>query len=235
MTTISQSPSISQKLFAKPWPFIWISIFTLIIIIGLSSPDSHFLTSIKLGGIILCLIYTLLTFPNDNLLHFALFTTVIADIILAINNTAELGIILFFMAQIIHTFRLSRGKLDPRLIAFFIAIALGCTLITTIFHLAPPIYTISTFYVINLIINIIICWRWSANDSKNLRAKLGLYGFLLFLCCDTCTGISYLSFTDIFPSFLYLPANFFAWFFYYPSQVLISTSSKISASRNTTN
>lgn len=206
----------------------WVLIFVVIIIVDLIEPTSFFATSIKLGSIILCLIYAITTFPGDNLLHLALFITILADVVLALNNTANLGVLLFLIAQIIHTIRLSWSKLSKQIIGFTI-IAACCIIITSLFRLAPPIYTICVFYVITLTVNILICWRWRAINLRNPYANFGLFGFLLFLCCDICTGISYLSFNLALPSFLYTPANFFAWFFYYPSQVLISNSSRIAS------
>jgi hypothetical protein len=45
--------------------------------------------------------------------------------------------------------------------------------------------------------------------------------------CDINVAMSYLSVTGVIPFFIARFANFFAWLFYYPSQVLISNSSII--------
>ena len=78
-----------RELFAAPWPTIWVWIFLAIIILGIAIPNNPVLTIIKLGGIILCFVYSLTTFPRDKYLHFALLLTCIADLILAFNNTSE--------------------------------------------------------------------------------------------------------------------------------------------------
>ena len=87
-------------------------------------------------------------------------------------------------------------------------------------------YVVCCFYITALITNIIVSWRWYRQDRNNLLAFLAVTGFTLFLACDICTGVSYLSRTAVLPAVLFAPANFFAWAFYYPSQIFISNSSK---------
>lgn len=209
------------------WLASWIIIYLLICIFGIISPDHILLTLLKVGGIFLCLLYVIYRFPKDHLLQLAFLVTFIADIILAIKNTSEFGVLTFFAAQIVHTIRLKEPSKKSRLpILLFIC----CTLITTflIIFLQPAhtIQTICFFYLIAIITNIHISWRWYRSSPQSLPAFCSLLGFCLFLCCDLCTGVSYLSLNHVFPNFLYRPANFFAWFFYYPSQILVSNSSK---------
>ncbi len=90
----------------------------------------------------------------------------------------------------------------------------------------PNIVLIVGLYITALLTNLLSCAYWRREQPRSLPANCALAGFSLFLCCDICTGISYLSFTAALPAFLYLPANFFAWFFYYPSQILVSNSTK---------
>ena len=211
--------------FPRFWPIIWGIIYGLIIIVGVISPTNDFLTFIKLGGIFLCLFYVVQYFHKDYLLQLALLFTSIADIVLALENTAISGIITFLIAQIIHLFRLSdkSNHLSITIFAIFAIIASTCD---AIWGFAPLIFVVCAFYLAVLIANIGFSWRWLKSAPKARAPLFSLLGFILFLCCDTCTAVSYLSLTGVFPAFLYGLANFFAWAFYYPSQILISNSSK---------
>ncbi len=208
------------------WIIIWIVVFLAIIICGILIPDTSISTLINLSGIILCLFYVICTFPRDYLLLLAILTTCIADIILANNNTSTIGIIVFLITQIIHLCRLDG-------IRFKIPIIIWSTLATTIlildaiFDFLPILYIACGFYASTLIANIIAAIKWRQREPKNLRALFAILGFTIFACCDFCTGISYLSLIGILGSAFYMPANFFVWFFYYPSQVLISNTGAI--------
>lgn len=214
------------QLFPAPWPAIWIWIMLANIFLGIFDPWSQTLAIIRLSGIFLCLVYTRQIFRKDFLLQAALAVTFLADVILTINNTAELGVICFLIAQILHAIRLNGKELKTSIIIFstlaFISIVASLFL-----PVVPTMYVVCTLYVTALVTNIIISWRWHVGQPRNLRANFALLGFLLFLCCDICTGLSYLALNAAFPAFLYAPANFFAWFFYYPSQILISNSSTL--------
>lgn len=207
-----------------PWLTVWIWVMLANIILGIFTPKSFTLMAIRLSGIFLCLVYTRQIFRKDILLQLALFITFCADIVLALNNTAEVGVIIFFIAQILHSLRLSDRKFHHQIFVFTF-IAFIATLISFFLPL-PIMYTLCFFYVAALITNILISWRWFVASPQDPRSAFSLTGFLLFLCCDICIGASYLAFNSALPFFLYAPANFFAWFFYYPSQVLISNSSK---------
>ncbi len=214
-----------EKLFPKPWPAIWAWFYLAIVVLGLATPTSDLITFIKLASIFLCLFYVVQLFKTDYLLQLAMLLTSIADILLALNNIAISGIITFFLAQIVHLFRLSPKK-DRLPSLIFVVVAVLVIISDIIWDYTPLLYVVCTFYAITLVINITLSWRWFKTAPKAPRAFLAFLGFLLFLCCDSCTAISYLSLTKVFPHFLYAPANFFAWLFYYPSQVLVSNSSK---------
>ncbi len=218
-----------RKTFPAPWPAVWIWTILAIFVLGIITPYSSTLTFIKISGIFLCFVYVLHLFPKDRLLQFALLITFISDIILAINNTAELGVLAFLIAQILHTMRLE-GKSYLTQIISFTALAMVAMIINLIWSIIPMLYLICGFYIVAIITNVYISWRWWRQDPQNPRAFCAWLGFTLFLCCDACTGVSYLSLNHLFPAFCYAPANFLAWFFYYPSQVLVANSSKTRAS-----
>lgn len=215
-----------KQLFPKPWPVIWAWFYLAIIVLDLATPGSDLLTFIKLAGIFFCLFYVVQFFKTDRLLKIAMIMTSISDVILALNNVSIVGIVTFFSTQVIHLFRLSSRDLRTPIL-IFIGIAVFTIIGDLIWNLLPLLYVVCAFYALALAANITLSWHWQKTSPKSPRAFFALLGFLLFCCCDTCTAISYLSLTELLPPFLYAPANFLAWLFYYPSQVLISNSSKL--------
>ncbi len=222
---LAPQPQSSHSHFRR-WLIVWIVIYTLIILVNLFQQEGAAITIIKLTGVLLCSVYSIRAFPKDYLLQLAMMTTFIADCFLACNNISIIGLMLFFVAQIVHLYRMSRPKKRPQvfLLALIGLFVMACTNLTDII---PSIYVIAAFYVFTLTANVLLSWHWQKHESHNPYAKAAFAGFILFACCDICTGISYLSLIGLFPAFLYIPANFAAWFFYYPSQVFVSNSSKL--------
>lgn len=225
----SQNPSITlQANIPRNWIITWILIYIIIIGFSLISPNNPILTIIKVGSILLCLVYALITYPQDHFLQLALLTTFIADVILAINNTAIIGIIIFLITQIIHTSRLhSSLKSSQIILSIFTILAAVAITTTAIIDDSVVIFTTCAFYLTLLISNIITSWQWQHRSPNNSYAWSAALGFTLFLCCDIWTGISFLAFNNLITPVLYPIANFFVWFFYYPAQVLISNSSTL--------
>lgn len=214
-----------KRLEIKPvWPIIWGIIYLAILILGIFAPAGDLITLIKLSGICLCLLYAILTFPHDHLLILAMLATSISDIILAVNNTSTAGVITFFAVQIIHLLRLNRSKISSVIIYLISSVTL--LLLNYFFQIFPMLYAVCAFYAIALIFNLYSSWSWAHADPQNPHAASALLGFTLFACCDLCVAISYLSLIEVLPVFCYGLANFFAWFFYYPSQILVAGSSK---------
>lgn len=218
-------PKIGQQKHLRTWLAVWVFIYLLILTIGLFLPKGTVITIIKLTGVLLCSIYSIITFPRDKLLQSAMMTTFIADCCLACNNISIIGLMVFFIAQIIHLYRLSTAKRRP---AIFVLSVVGLFIIACSIHLniIPPIYIVVVFYTIALIANLIASKRWHKHTPRNLYANFALLGFLLFGFCDLCIVASYLSLINILPAVFYGIANYLAWLFYYPSQILISNSSK---------
>ena len=213
-----------RQLFPTPWPAIWAWIFLAIIVLGIATPTSILLAIIKLGGILLCAFYTLRVFPKDRILHIAMIVTFAADIILALNNIDVTGVMVFLIAQLLHLARLDGERMKVPITIYSIS-AFLCIFGDILLPIVEPIYVACSFYVLTIFTIIYVSWRWWKQRPENPRARFACFGFLLFLCCEACSGLSYLSLIHAIPQFFYAPANFFAWFFYYPSQVLISNSS----------
>lgn len=224
-------------------------------------------TALKYLGIILNVIYAHKKFPSDHLLQIALFLTLLADTILVINSTSELGVLAFCFAQYFHLSRFAGTSPN-----FFFGWTLFMTLLLLFGQIngIQDIYVLACIYGVTLLCNIALTARWwlrtrqgivsvpinkkaqvstsKASTKKEsefitkfkqryinlppesrrletVASSSAVLGFILFFCCDFNVALSYLAVTGVLPIKVAVFANFFAWFFYYPSQVLISNSS----------
>lgn len=223
----------TRPLFPRTWLVAWGIIYALIlasnftILCGQTNPTTELIGEVfKISSIALCLAYVLVYFRQDRLLQLAFLVTCIADIILTINSTLVAGVELFLVAQVIHLARQEWSRFEQPIIIVSL-LAATTIILDCIFPIITPMYLVCFFYIIALVSNLFAAWSWCARLPQSPRALCCFVGFTLFLCCDICTGISYLSLNLILPTFLFAPANFFAWLFYYPSQVLLSNSSKL--------
>ncbi len=208
----------------RRWLITWATIYTSFMLIDAFNYNSPIATIIKYSGIFLCFLYSMLKYHKDHLLHLALFFTLLADAVLIFDNTSPLGVLLFCFAQFFHIARLSTVSFDLRALIFYLIIV-ACILGIGFTMDLPIMYPLAGTYGATLITNVYIAFHWHKN-AKTIASTCAVFGFTLFLCCDTCVAISYLATTHVLPFFLVNLANYFAWTFYYPSQVLISNSSK---------
>ncbi len=186
-------------------------------------------TVLKYIGIVLSYLYARRKFPKDYILQIALLFTLLADTILTFDQINIFGVLAFCFAQYFHLARFARVK--PK---FFVGWTLFVVLLLIFGWLnsIPDMYVLAFIYGTSLIGNIILTHRWwkKANSERSTNREIvastcAFFGFILFFACDINVAISYLSVTKVLPLFLARYANFFAWLFYYPSQVLISNSS----------
>lgn len=210
----------------KIWRLIWLFIFAGFVTMDAFFPGFFGITFLKLLGIGLCLVYVIQKHHEDYLLLLAFSATFIADLLLAVNNTSLFGVFIFAIAQFLHFSRLKQLKTK-----YIYAIAT----IITIFFIATAalgaysIVLIGSIYAFFLISNLILSFKWykSARSEKKNPAFCALAGFILFACCDLCVAGSFFSGLHALPFIFKRLFDFFAWVFYYPSQVLISNSSRI--------
>lgn len=184
-------------------------------------------TIIKYTGILINVLYAYQKFRKDHLLQIALLFTLLADTILVLDHTSPAGVFTFCLAQFFHISRLAKTSpafFGGALFFIFTTFALG-----TINNI-PIMFTLGFIYATFLSANLALSARlfFGTQKSKSVlhtRSAYALYGFILFACCDSCVAVSYLSYTHVLPFLFYAPANYFAWIFYYPSQLLVSNSS----------
>lgn len=189
-------------------------------------------TILKYIGIVLSYIYARKKFPKDYVLHIALAFTLLADTILTFDQVSKLGVLAFCFAQYFHIARFA--KIRPKYFVLWTLFLLLLLIFGRINHI-EEMYVLAFIYAISLAMNIVLTRQWwkvvkeseEATDQEIVASTCGMYGFILFLMCDINVALSYLSVTGVIPLLIARYANFFAWLFYYPSQVLISNSSII--------
>ncbi len=208
------------------WIIAWVTIYAAILILGNFLPNSQLTTFVRLTGILLCFLYVVIKFPHDYFLLLAMGATCVADLILAGNNISPLGVAIFVSTQVFHLLHLLSLRQSPtkRYVFIYIAIAICLLVLDIVFDIMPRLYLVCGLYVILLITNLIISFHYHKTEPENPTAWFAFFGFLLFAGCDMCTGISYFSLIGLFPASFYNLANFIVWFFYYPSQILLSNT-----------
>lgn len=210
------------------WLTVWVVFYLAILGLGNLLPNSHITTFVRLAGILLCFLYVVIHFPHDYWLLLAMGATCIADLILAGNNISPLGVAVFMSAQIfhlIHLLTLRRVK-KKRYVLIYIIFAISLIALNYHYDVLPMLYLVCGLYAALLFTNIGVSFRFRRAEPENPRAWFALFGFMLFAGCDLCTGVSYFSLIGIFPASFYELANFVVWFFYYPSQILLSNTGK---------
>ncbi|MBQ3306269.1 hypothetical protein IJH02_02460 [Candidatus Saccharibacteria bacterium] len=212
--------------FDRRWLIVWGLIYAGFLILSIFAPDALGVLLLRCSGIALALVYVFMKFPQDRLLKLALGFTLAADILLAIDNVSVIGVAVFCFAQFFHFCRL-RHTNPYFLPAYFVLVASVFTLSLVLG--ADPMFAVAGIYGLTLLSNVGLAIYWH-HKAPSFASSCAMYGFILFLLCDLCVGASYLSNTAVFPSALYPFANYFAWAFYYPSQILLSNSSKLKKS-----
>ena len=187
------------------------------------------------GAIVLCFLHVLFHIKTfDKLLLGGLACTVGADFCLVICDPIQQlwGMIFFLTAQSLYATRLH--AVDHRkpllwLRASLILIALAITVLV-LGEKTDALALVSLCYYANLIINLIMAFLQFKQD------KLFPIALLLFLLCDTIIGLQvacggYLPIAEgsVLYRIIFMPFNL-SWFFYLPSQVLIS----LRGAKNTT-
>lgn len=215
--------------------FLWIDIS------GTYSSDVS--AVIKFSSIVLCLFYL---FSNKSvgetkdpvLMKIALLFTVMADLFLLLLDMYILGLICFIIVQMCYLYRVRihrRLQLWINLVVFFVGLIL---LLETGVEI-DFLLLLSLFYFISITRNTIetvLIMRRQADvrleviDSYYTKSQLQLFmvGMILFLLCDINVGIFNLTFYqselgEIYQNIYNLSA-FAMWFFYLPSQVILTLS-----------
>lgn len=213
------------KKIDRLWLIVWISIYASFLFLDIFIPDFIGSSVIKYLGIFLCLIYTYHKFRHDYLLILALLFTLLADTVLVWTSYQIAGVFCFCFAQFFHMTRLTKAQ-PSFFIVYFLSVFL--VFIFAITRGIDPIYAVSLIYAASLLTNLWLSHEWHRSEPKNFRSICAHYGFVLFILCDVCVATEHLILDGLLPSLALPIVSVVIWFFYYPSQVLISNSSTIS-------
>ena len=240
------------------WPFVWIVIFLSFIILDLGFKiffsDEKIIYNFVIGGravklsvlengifigvkalklivISLNLIYSVINNRKDYSLNIALILTLLADTFLAVNPSSTLAVLVFCFVQYFHSVRFSDNKILNLVRATLMIVLLSVGYFVNIAN----IYAFAFVYMLLIVGNILLSFRLyekekqSASSVQKTRlAFLAFIGFILFFLCDLNIELTFFTTTGLLPESLNGFFSFIAWFFYYPSQILIINSSMVS-------
>ena len=207
----------------RAWLIIWTLIFVNFLGLDAFFPNSIPVTLLKITGILLCVVYSFIKFRKDYYLIAAMFFTLVADVILAVNNVSVFGVGVFCLVLMTHAFRMSSIK--PHVFNISVIAAIFVFAISMLLG-QNPLYVMVGIYGLGLFFNVFQSGIWFF-FKRTPASKCAFIGFLLFLACDLCVGVSFAANIGAFPSFLQGIMSFLAWGFYYPSQILISNSTTV--------
>ena len=213
----------TKKYLKQIWQIVWGGFYVSILILNFFLQDTWPVKAIMCLGIAMNILYAYCNSPKDHLLQIALALTFFADIILALNNTSFLGVFVFTFAQFVHLVRMTNLN-SQHLLAFLV-------ILTILFFLSSllrlePMFVIGTTYAMLLCANFYVSYSWN-KATHSTSARHAVIGFSLFVLCDICVATSYFTRIGTIPISIHPYADYLAWIFYYPSQILLANSSKI--------
>ena len=182
---------------------------------------------LKVPAIFLNLIFSLKHNTKDHFLNAALVLTLLADTFFAFNPSSATAVLIFCFAQFIHSIRFSNNKrfLTVRGVIMLLFLLVGFV------DKIPTIYAFAFVYMLLIVGNIHLTFRnFEKEKSSGVKQKISLAlmafaGFILFFLCDVFIALTFYTASGLLPESLNRYFAFIAWFFYYPSQVLIINSS----------
>lgn len=182
------------------------------------------------GAIVLCFLHALIHAKTcDKLILGGLACTIGADFCLVVCSPIQQlwGMIFFLIAQSLYATRLHlSNKRKPLLWTRLVLIAIALSVTVLVLQdKTDALALVSLCYYANLIFNLIMAFLQFKKD------KVFPIALLLFLLCDTVIGLqvacgTYLPIAESSALYkiIFMPFNL-SWFFYLPSQVLISLRS----------
>ena len=187
------------------------------------------------GAIVLCFLYVLLHFKTcDKWILAGLACTVGADFCLVVCSPIQQlwGMVFFLVAQSLYATRLHLSDKRKPLLWVRLALVLIALTVTVcvLGQQTDALALVSLCYYANLIFNLIMAFL------RFKKEPLFPIALALFLLCDTVIGLQvacggYLPIAEdsMLHRIIFMPFNL-SWFFYLPSQVLIS----LRGAKNTT-
>ncbi|MFL0267158.1 lysoplasmalogenase family protein [Candidatus Clostridium radicumherbarum] len=227
---------VSKKLSVRILIAIQIFIFLIFLYtdIHLINRNNQISVKLKFITILLCFIITLLIGKDSYnkrdrfLVQLARFFTVIADYFLLIKEDFKLGIICFCIVQITYIIRhsLMEKKVYKNLffLIFFLLISIFTLAVININNFDRKLLALGLIYAVFLLTSV-YCGVSTLKRGKFPKegALLISIGIILFLFCDINVGLFNIVGYIGLAKYEKL-TGFFIWFFYFPSQLLLSLS-----------
>ncbi|APR02052.1 putative membrane protein [Clostridium botulinum] len=202
-------------------------------------------TNIKFVSIVICFVITLFIGKNiyDKkdlfILRMALFFTVLADFNMLILEKFKLGILFFIIVQSLYIIRHGRfkdvnGKVrfkykDIYLFVFYLFLFIILKRLS-LFSKESTLLSMAFIYALLLIHSLIRAYgTFNNNFFGKKTCKIISIGITLFFLCDLNVAFSNISFYLLSIKHVENLGNVFLpliWFFYLPSQILLSLSGK---------
>jgi hypothetical protein len=213
---------------------LFIYIYFLISFYLIKNVELALPSNIRYIYILLCFSLTLLIGRKDydtadrNVLQLAFFFTSIADFFLIIKNYYILGILFFILVQVTYIIRHSRKRcpnikyIKTSILAFAALIAIS--ILFKPYCINTSLYVIALVYGYFLLNSLAIAWSTLFNKFyKKVSSFMIAIGMSLFFLCDINVGLyQFLTLCYEVPSLQMI--YFLVWFFYLPSQLLLSLS-----------
>ena len=183
------------------------------------------------GAIVLCFVHVLLHFKTCNRFMLGgLACTVLADFFLVICSPIQQlwGMVFFLIAQSLYAAKLHLNAKTHTLLYIRLGLTFLALVVTALVlrDKTDALALVSMCYYANLIFNIVVAF------SQLKRSKLLPLAFVLFLLCDTviglqvaCGGYLPIGESSLLHRIVFMNFNL-SWFFYLPSQVLLSICAK---------
>lgn len=220
--------SIPKKL---PIPTVIFLLVELVLYYLILTTGGKLLVYSSFISIVLCFAHVLLYLKNcDKFILGGLACTVMADFCLVVCSPIQQlwGMIFFLIAQSLYAAMLHLSTKNKVLLYARTVLIIFALLITVLVlkEKTDALALVSLCYYANLIVNIVVAF------TQFFRRNLLPIGFVLFVLCDTVIGLqmacgTYLpiSADSLLYRIIFMDFHL-AWFFYLPSQVLISLTGK---------
>lgn len=208
---------------SRVWLACWTATLAAVTWLNFAVPEaSSPARLLSYAGIFSCFVFALTAKRRDPLLVAALAITAIADYFLILFSFVVPGLIAFCCVQLLHAIRLRR--LVPTNPAPFF-IALTTMVVAGIILRFSLIFMLGSLYACVLLHNLLAAKKFYDDTNYAILSARIFWGFALFVACDVCVALGYLTGENAIASIL--PATFFSsmtYVFYLPSQVLLALS-----------
>ena len=149
---------------------------------------------------------------NDKIVNAALCLTAAADIfLLVLDQWYVVGLLLFFIVQLLYSLRMNSKKI----LSIQIILLIASAILVLVQRRTEPL---AAGYIISFLLNLLHAAS-GAMRTRARQATLFAIGLLLFFCCDLCVG-----YYNIGRGSLWAFSRIAMWGFYLPGQVLILLS-----------